>query len=91
MARDACKVDRCVLKNRQLLIFHQLMDETGLALVEALGMERVREPEKLVVQVVAELMDQGPQKSSKGVEPILQPCTKDLDGFPEQKNRSVPW
>ncbi|MBI2989551.1 MAG: hypothetical protein HYY45_22555 [Deltaproteobacteria bacterium] len=45
---------------------YKLMDETGLALVEALGMERVREPEKLVVQVVAEFMDQGPQESPKG-------------------------
>lgn len=91
MARDACKVDRCVLKNRQRLIFHQLVHQTGLALVEALGMERVREPEKLVVQVVAELMNQRPQESPEGDEPILQPCTKDLDGLPEQKNRSVPW
>jgi len=90
MARDVCKVDRCVLKNRQRLIFHQLVHQTGLTLVEPLGVKGFRESEKLVVQMVAELMHQGPQESSEGDEPILQPCTKDLDGFPEQKNRSVP-
>lgn len=74
MARDACKVDRCVLNYRQLLIFHQLMDETGLTLVETLSVEGDRA-----------------WRYSPRDEPILQPCTKDLDGLAEQKNRSVPW
>ena len=60
MARDACKVDRCVLKNRQRPISHQLVRQTGLPPIKTLRVEGFRESEKLVVQVVAEFMDQRP-------------------------------
>jgi hypothetical protein len=42
------------------------MDEAGLSLVEALGVEGLREIEKLIVQVVAEFMDQGPEEGPEG-------------------------
>jgi len=42
------------------------MHETGFSLVEALGVEGLRQLEMLIVQVMTELMDQGPQKSPKG-------------------------
>ncbi len=35
----------------------ELMEKTGLALVKTFGVERILEPEKLIVQVVAKLMD----------------------------------
>jgi hypothetical protein len=66
------------------------MHQARFSLVKTLRVEGFRESEGLVAQMVAELMHQGPQESTKGDEPILQPSTKDLDGLTEQKNRSVP-
>jgi len=41
-------------------IGHELMEEAGFALVEALAVERLLQPEKLVVEVVAEFVEEIP-------------------------------
>ena len=54
-----------------MAIGDQLVEEAGFALVEALGMEGVLEPEEFVIEVMADFVEQGPQEGPKRDHPTL--------------------
>jgi hypothetical protein len=59
------------MRRRSAGVGDELVEETGLALVEALGVEGVGQPEILVVEVVTQLVEERAHERPEGDDPPL--------------------